>query len=54
MPWTKRRSQRNEALAQVRQHKRSLLPGFAYDYGDFEVNKARAKALREAAQKEDG
>jgi hypothetical protein len=41
-------------LRAVRQHKRVQLPGFAYDYGDFEENKRRAAALRKQAQRGDG
>lgn len=41
-------------LRAVRQNQRVQLPGFAYDYGDFEENKRRAAALRKQAQKGDG
>jgi hypothetical protein len=34
--------------------KRSVMPGFAYDYGDFEENRRRAEELRRKAQQGDG
>jgi hypothetical protein len=54
-PRVRRKEQNRVAsLRAVRVNQRQQLPGFAYDYGDFEENKRRAAELRRKAQKEDG
>jgi hypothetical protein len=64
-PRVRRKEQNRVAnLRAVRTNQRSQLPGFAYDYGDYDTNKRNSEAIRKQyeakqerraqPQKEDG